>query len=171
MDLLRSRGAAAFASRLRRLSERVDRDAVALYADRGLPFEPRWFATVVALRDFGPLSVGELARMTGVSHAAVSQVRSQLAAAGLVEAAADPRDGRRRTLALTADGRALAARCASLWQGMADATAALLEQHAPRLLAQLDALEAALDQLGIQGRVDLYDPPPTPVSKQEDALP
>lgn len=159
MDIVRSRGAAAFGTRLRRLSERLDRELQAAYAARGLDFEPRWFAVVVALRDHGPSSVGELARLTGVSHAAVSQVRAALQARGLVTSGVDPADRRSRTLTLTDAGEVLVRRCETLWAAAARATAEMLAEHAPELLPQIDALEAGLNRTGLRARLDAIDPP------------
>lgn len=159
MDLVRSRGAAAFGTRLRRLSERLDREVQTLYAERGLPFEPRWFSVVLALREAGPLTVGELASRLGVSHAAVSQVRAAMTRAGLVAGDDDPADRRRRTLRLTEDGEAVALRCEPLWDAIRRTTDSMLAAHAPELLSQMDALEAALDDAGLKARVDRISPP------------
>jgi len=68
-------GAAAIGARLRRLSERIDRDAGRLYAEAGIDFEQRWFGVINLLALLGPRTVGELASFLGVSHASVSQVR------------------------------------------------------------------------------------------------
>ena len=48
-DYIRQRGAAAFGTRLRRLSERLDREVQAIYRERAIAFEPRWFPIVTAL--------------------------------------------------------------------------------------------------------------------------
>src|ERR1700759_1639015 len=83
-DYVRQKGVAAFGTRLRRLSERLDRQVQALYRAHDSAFQPRWFALVVALRERGVLSVGELAALLGITHAAISQLRGELIKAGLV---------------------------------------------------------------------------------------
>ncbi|MEJ0040882.1 MAG: helix-turn-helix domain-containing protein [Rhizomicrobium sp.] len=94
-DYVRQKGTAAFGTRLRRLSERLDRQVLAVYREHDSAFQPRWFAVVGALREKDGLAVGELAALLGITHAAVSQLRGELIAAGLVRAKADPADGRR----------------------------------------------------------------------------
>ena len=49
-----------------------------MMSEASLPFEPRWFPILRLLSRKGRLAVGELARIIGITHAAVSQVRSEL---------------------------------------------------------------------------------------------
>jgi DNA-binding MarR family transcriptional regulator len=153
MQDLTSPALTAFGSRLRRLLERMDREVLAVYRAAGERFEPRWYAVFASLRDEGPLTVGELSRRLGISHAAVSQIRSALEAEDLVRGAADPRDGRRQVLSLTARGHETATRLAPLWSAIAAAVGEILAQHAPTLPAELDALEQAVDRRGLAARV------------------
>jgi DNA-binding MarR family transcriptional regulator len=153
MQFTTSQDVTAFGSRLRRLLERMDREVLAVYRAAGERFEPRWYAAFAALRDEGPQTVGELSRRLGISHAAVSQVRTALEAGGLIQGQADPRDGRRHVLSLTAQGRETASRLAPLWSAIAGAVSGVLAEHAPSLPADLDALERALDQRGLPARV------------------
>lgn len=147
---------AAFGSRLRRLLERLDREVLAIYRSAGQRFEPRWYAVFVALRNYGPLTVGELSERLGVSHAAVSQVRTALEREGLIHGKADPQDGRRQSLSLTPKGRQTALRLAPLWAAIATATGEMLAEHAPALLTNLDNLEHALNRRGLRARVEDY---------------
>jgi len=141
-----------FGSRLRRLLERLDRDVQALYRDAGVSFEPRWYAVFTSLREDGAATVGELAQRLGVTHAAVSQVRSALQGEGLVETRADPRDGRRHVLTMTPKGAAMALQLQPLWDAINEATARVLAADAPGLLRDLDSLSRALDRKSIQAR-------------------
>jgi DNA-binding MarR family transcriptional regulator len=143
----------SFGSRLRRLLERMDREVLAVYRAAGERFEPRWYGVFAALRDDGPLTVGDLSRRLGVTHAAVSQIRTALEGEGLIRGAADPRDGRRQSLSLTARGRETAARLAPLWSAIAAAVGEILTEHAPTLSTDLDALEQAIDRRGLAARV------------------
>lgn len=152
MDFVRTQAIRAFGTRLRRLSERLDRDVLEIYRGAGEHFEPRWFAVVAALGE-GPATVGELAARIGVSHAAVSQVRSALVAEGLVRAAPDPRDLRRHRLELTPRGEATIARLEPLWSALAEVMGELLATAAPGLERELDSLEAALDVNSLKSRV------------------
>lgn len=152
MDFVRKQAERAFGTRLRRLSARLDREVQEIYRATDEHFEPRWFAVVAALNE-GPATVSELGERIGVTHAAVSQVRSVLVAEGLVCSVADPDDMRRQRLELTPQGQAAVARLEPLWSALADATADLLRTAAPTLMQELDSLEAALDREPLQIRV------------------
>lgn len=143
-----------FGSRLRRLLERLDREVLAIYRAAGERFESRWFAVFAALRDHGPMTVGALSHRLGVTHAAVSQVRTALELEGLIRGEPDPQDRRRQILSLTQRGRETGLRLAPLWAAVAAAVSEMLAEHAPTLLANLDALENALSQRGLPARVN-----------------
>lgn len=147
-------GAAAFGTKLRRLSERLDREVLAIYRDAGVRFEPRWFAVFSALRDLGPLTVGELAQRLAISHPAVSQVRAALQREGLIDSLPDPADGRSHRLALSRHGEETARRLEPLWAAISAATQQLLAEAAPGLLAELDHLNQGLAARGLRDRVE-----------------
>jgi DNA-binding MarR family transcriptional regulator len=152
-DFVIDKGTSAFGTRLRRLSERLDRDVRELYRLNGIEFEPSWYPVVIALAEIGPMSVGDLATRMRITHAAVSQIRAKLLKAGLVRVRADADDQRRQMLQLTEKGRALTNRLGPLWAAIAQTTERLCRDHAPELLAQLTAVDAALDQRSLLDRV------------------
>jgi DNA-binding MarR family transcriptional regulator len=152
-DIIRQKGAAAFGTRLRRLSERLDREVEAIYRAHGVDFQPRWFPVVTALAQQGEASVGELAAMIGITHAAISQVRGELIAAGLIRTRQDRADKRRQLLTLSAKGQRYAGTLAPLWRAIAAATDGLLTDAAPSLLDHLGKIEAALDAQSMIERV------------------
>ncbi|OYQ33985.1 hypothetical protein CHU93_02685 [Sandarakinorhabdus cyanobacteriorum] len=145
-------GSAALGARLRRLSERIDREADAIYAARAEGFQQRWFGVVNQLDRHGPMGGVELAQTLGVSQAAISQVVGALKAAGLVTSGGDPADARRRVLSLTADGVAAAQRLRPLWAALDDVARAL-DAEAGGVVAVLDRLETALDRAGLAARL------------------
>ncbi|MCE9521422.1 MAG: MarR family transcriptional regulator [Alphaproteobacteria bacterium] len=152
-DFIAGKGHAAFGTRLRRLSERLDRDVRELYRAQGLDFEPSWFPVFVALSEVGAMSVGELAAHMRITHAAVSQIRGRLLKDGLVRVRADSSDHRRQMLQLTERGEALIERLRPLWRAIAEVTEGLNRLHSPKLLEELSAFEAALDQRSLFARV------------------
>jgi DNA-binding MarR family transcriptional regulator len=145
-DTIRQKGAAAFGTRLRRLSEQLDRQVETLYRAHDSGFSPRWFPVVTLLREHGPLSVGELAALIGITHVAVSQVRGELIRYGLVRAKADRADRRRQILELTGKGKRQCEALEPLWRAVAQATQVLWAEAAPNFLKQLDRIEAALER-------------------------
>jgi len=98
------------------------------------------------------LTVGELAQRLGITHAAVSQVRTALEAEGLILSKPDPRDGRRQRLMLSAKGQRTATRLAPLWAAIASAANELMREGAPTLMENLDGLDQALERRGLRSR-------------------
>lgn len=159
-DYPATQGSAAIGARLRRLSERIDREVGQLYARQNVPFEQRWYGPFNQIRLHGPISIGEVARNLGVSHAAISQTCAALIAADLIGIAADPSDARRRNMLLTRAGRELARRMASFWEQL-DALSRELDVAAGGLVARIDQLEKALGDEDLTTRFTRLASPPT----------
>ena len=70
----------------------------------GLRMRPAWGYVIRALYA-KPLPLARLAELLDVSKQAAQQTVDEMQGAGLVERLDDPDDGRRKLLALTADGR------------------------------------------------------------------
>jgi DNA-binding MarR family transcriptional regulator len=158
-DLIQQKGSAAFGTRLRRLSERLDREVEAIYRARGVVFQPRWFPVVILLAEEGEASVGELAATIGITHAAISQVRSELVGAGLIRVKTDKTDKRRQLLTLSPKGWRYAEELTPLWLAIAGATEKLLAVTAPDLLTSLGRIETALDAQPMIRRIAIKTAP------------
>ena len=148
-------GGAALGARLRRLSERIDREVAQFYTQQGVAFEQRWYGTLNLLDRFESLTVGELSGALGISHVSVSQARDSLHRAGLVETAADPEDARRKMLRLSKKGRALVDRLRPTWAALS-AAAEALDREAGGVVEALDRLERLLDARSIGDRAKRY---------------
>lgn len=156
-DFLHSMGGAALGAWLRRLSDRVDREAGRVYDEAGVEFEQRWFGLLNQLALHGASSVGQIASALGVSHVAVSQVRATVEKAGLVISEADPNDRRSRTLRLTPRGQQLYLEMAPLWEKLA-LSAVELDREAGGVVHALARLERALDRRSLADRVNRKGP-------------
>lgn len=164
-------GGAVIGAMLRRLSERIDRDANQVYARLGVTFEQRWMGVLDLLARQGPMSVKDLARDLRISHPSVSQTRSSLLVAGLVAERADPADGRRRALYLTPEGQALVETLQPVWAAL-DQVGRALNAEAGDAISRLARLEKAMDRQSILDRVAeiLADTdPPAPQRKPVSA--
>ncbi len=157
MDLITDLGELALASRLKRLSDRLLRDVSRVYRELDAPFEARWFPLLRALLEESPQGVTQVARALGLTHPAVNQLAGEMARAGLLLAAKDRRDERRRLLRLSKRGRDMATRLAPVWEEIRGANHELLAEARVAgghdLLAALAATEAALDGRGMHARV------------------
>jgi DNA-binding MarR family transcriptional regulator len=95
-------GAAALVAALRRASVVLDAMASAAQQELGVT---RTDLGALELLTLGRLTAGEVARRLGVSSGTASTIIDRLAEAGLAERLADPSDGRRTVVAITARGR------------------------------------------------------------------
>jgi MarR family transcriptional regulator, organic hydroperoxide resistance regulator len=144
-DLIKAYGSAGVGARLRRLSERIDREARAVYKHAGIDFEQRWVGVLLLLTERRALTVGELAEALGITQPSVSQSLRSLQAAKLVAARTDARDPRRRIQSLTEAGWQLVEKARPVWEALMDA-ARDLDREGIDLVTPLAQVERELDK-------------------------
>ena len=115
------------------LLRRVTQRHLAIFAREIPQVTTTQFALLARLAELGPQSQNALGRETAMDAATVKGVVDRLARQGLVATAPDPADRRRRTVALTPEGRALF-----------DRLAPIALQVSALTLEPLDGTEAAL---------------------------
>lgn len=151
-DFSRAAGATALAARLRRLSERIDRDGARIYALQNVRFEQRWYGLLNQLVLNGPMSIGDIAQALRITHVSVSQASRSLEAQGIVSSEISPSDARRRQLNLTPKGVDLVAQLAPVWQAL-NAVSEELNAEAGDVVDLLDRLDDALTHRSLFERV------------------
>jgi DNA-binding MarR family transcriptional regulator len=152
-DLIKELGTLAFASRLRRLSERLLRDVSLTYRAEDLNFEARWFSVFYLLWRQSPLAVTAIAQTLHLTHPAVNQVAGAMTKAGLLVSARDSRDDRRRLLSLSPTGKILARKLQPIWQDIREATAELITIEGVDFLGAIAQVENSLDETSMCDRV------------------
>jgi len=153
LDLINELGELAFASRLKRLSERLMKDVTRIYRELDVDFEARWFPIMYSLKLKKSMSITELAGNLSLTHPAVNQLSAEMEKAGLIASAKDRRDERRRLLRLTAQGKKTVKLLEPVWEDIKSATGELLNESRYDLIASLAAIEKALDEKEIYDRV------------------
>ena len=125
---------------------------------------PLTVAQYLALRAIGaePLSAAELARRTGVSGPAVSQLVSALESAGLVSRGAPLTDPRTRELALKPAGKRLLQSATALLGDRLEELLDLPRPEADALMRSLERVDAALTGTAPPRRPPPPKPPPRP---------
>ena len=138
---------------LRHALELLDGDVAKVYEEAGLGYlRPRYVPVVRALVAAGPLSIGDLARATGVTHSAASQTVARMSRHGLVALEAGV-DARQRIVRLTAKSRGLLPLLDAEWAATGRAAAAL-EAELPYPLGEvLAATVAALERRPFRQRI------------------
>lgn len=152
-DLIRELGPLAFASRLRRLSERLMQDVSSVYADYDSDFEARWFPVAYLLSQHPAMAVTEISGILGYTHPAVVQIASAMERHGLMKSRSDAGDGRRRLLSLTARGKATVRKIAPVWDAVRRCTQEIIDGSGHDVLVVLGAVEQELDRQELLPRI------------------
>jgi DNA-binding MarR family transcriptional regulator/predicted N-acetyltransferase YhbS len=152
-DIIKQLGALAFASRLRRLSERLMQDVARVYGEQDVEFEPRWFPLAFLLRRHSLMAVTEIAEALGLTHPAISQIAARMEDAGLLESAKDEADERRRLLSLSKRGIKTLRALEPIWAAIERCTSELIHGSGQDLLAAIDEIERQLDERDMYQRV------------------
>lgn len=155
-DVIQQLGALAFASRLKRLSERLQRDVSQIYREQKLEFHARWFPVAYLLAQSSPMSVTTIADALGLTHPAVNQIAAQMARCGLLTSRKDKDDERRRLLSLTSKGRRVVGDLQPLWDAVEKCTRRLIREAGYNLLSSIAAIEKALDSQEMYDRISNF---------------
>ena len=150
-DYIKANGNAGIGARLRRVSDRIDRDACAVYAHLGIKFEQRWMGVLRLLDERGDMTVGELADALLITQPSVSQTLRSLKAAKMISEISDRRDRRRRIQRLTKLGNEFVDQVRPVWAALIEATR-VLDREGIDLITPLDRLENLLDQKSLFDR-------------------
>ena len=98
---------------------------------------PTQWAALARLNERGPCSQNLLGRLTAMDAATIKGVVDRLVSRGLAETRPDPQDTRRLTIALTAAGRELVGRAASVAHRITEETLAPLGASERRAIVKL----------------------------------
>ena len=131
---------------LRAVLDEMDTEIAGLYTEAGLSeIRTRFVGPLIQLARRGPMTIRELATSRDVSHSAMSQTAAAMRRAGLVEDAAG-RDGRARSVQLTAKSRAVMPFLEAEWRAT-EATVRQLDAELPYSLNRVaEDMRAALER-------------------------
>jgi DNA-binding MarR family transcriptional regulator len=152
-DVIQQLGALAFASRLKRLSERLQRDVSRIYREQKLEFHARWFPVAYLLAQNSPMSVTAIADALGLTHPAVNQIAAQMTRRGLLTSRKDKDDERRRLLSLTSKGRRVVGDLQPLWDVVEKCTSQLIKETGHDMLPGIAAIEKSLNSQEMYERI------------------
>lgn len=156
MDFIAQLGPLAFVSRMRRLAEKVNAQAGAVYQQYGLDFDPKCFPVFWLLSETGPMSITEIADQLGFSHPAIIQLARQLEQEELITSEKSATDGRKRILRLSAKGQERQPEFRQVWNYIRAVNTKLLSEQRHNLLWALEELETALDEKDYLSRFSTY---------------
>ena len=142
-----------FASRLKRLGDRLKTEATRVYEAGGIDFNDSWFLVAVALSRRDRVAVTEMAATLGISHAAVSQMATAMERKGHVASESDKSDRRRTLLYLTEKGRSTIEALQPMWDAIGHCTDELIDCTGQDLLLAITQIEDRLKERSLFDRV------------------
>jgi DNA-binding MarR family transcriptional regulator len=155
-DVVRELGYLTLGSRLKRIGERLQAHTQRILEADGLAIPAGQFTFLAALDRLGALTIGELADSVGVTQPGATRAAAQLEEAGLVAITQAKDDQRRKSVALTAEGKRLvAAGKRTAWPLIERAVKDACRELEGPLLAQLAALEDALAEQPLDRRAEI----------------
>ncbi len=153
-DIVAAHGHLFLGSRLKRLAERFQAGAGAVFHAAGHDVQPSQMTLLAAIDRLGPLTVTDAVAALGVSQPAVTRSLAGLVKAGVLTTANEGSDRRCKTIRLTAAGEALLASVKAVqWPAIDTAVAAMCAPLSGTLLDQIAVLEAALAAAPLDARV------------------
>ena len=153
MDIITELAELAFASRLKRLSERLSKDVSLLYHKLDVDFEARWFSILYALNRKSPMAVTELAQALGLTHTAINQLAKEMIKKGLLHSLKGKKDERKRMIYLADKGKKVFNKLTPVWEEILVATKQLIESPGRDILAAIGEIEKQLDEHDMYERV------------------
>ena len=153
LDFFDELGELALGSRLKRVADRMGAQAAAIYEMQGFAIAPRFFPLTQLLLRHGNTSISDAAKRLGISQPAVSQICKQMQEHGWLDQTADPSDGRRRVMRLSAVGKKRAKAMRPMWDAVDDVAVDLCISTGVDLVRAISKLESALQERSISERV------------------
>lgn len=153
-DIITSLGYLALGSRMRRITDLMWRDVMAIYRARGIDFEPRWFPVYYLLSEGEARTISDIARELGYTHPAVVQIANAMQKRGLVSSSVLAGDRRTRALSLTQRGRDLLREIEPVWDEIRRAVEETCLSASADLLPILARLEAANAEESLLARAE-----------------
>ena len=158
-DIVRAFGFLTLGTRLKRIGERLQADATRIADAHGVALHSSQYAFLGALDRMGPLTIGELAEVVGITQPGVTRAVAQLVRQGLLKARPGRDDQRQRVISLTAKGRRqVDFGKQEVWPEIEAAVADLCAPLSGPLLDQLAAIEDGLAERPLDQRVGSATP-------------
>ena len=154
-DILEQVGYLGLTSRLKRLADGLQAEAVSVFDNRAYPIQTTHFPLIAALEANGPLSVSAAVDATGVSQPAITRIHNALQKMGLTGTRPIEGDNRQKEIYLTPAGEALITEMrASFWPAVREAAEQLCLYPEHELLAEIALVESRLSDQPLSARIE-----------------
>ncbi|GJM14278.1 MAG: hypothetical protein DHS20C12_26810 [Pseudohongiella sp.] len=146
-------GKMALGSRLRQLSETLAEQAARVYQLYEVDIDPKWFPVFYMLKSGDCLSIKAIAESIGHSHASVSKIAKEMAAAGILESVKLEGDARVNQVCLTVQGKSLLPRFEQQAADMEAVVESLLAQSQHNIWEAVSEIDYLLEERDLYSRV------------------
>jgi DNA-binding MarR family transcriptional regulator len=153
MDLISELAELALATRLKRLSERLAQDVNKIYKELNLNFESKWYLVLELLSRRKMMSIVDIADELKLTHPAIVQFVDQMLKAKLINAQKDSKDGRKRLVSLSTEGKKLLKDLAPVLAVIKTENVNWLKEADNDLLTLIAQLEKSLDRKNMYERI------------------
>jgi len=144
-DIVKDFGYLTLGTRLRRLGEMVQANTQLIMQQHGIDLPAAHYPFLAAIDCNGPLTVGELADVIGISQPGATRTIGRLAEAGLLDLSVSDGDQRRKQVSLTKAGQDLVDYSTrEVWPGVEAAVRNLCTDLDGSFLDQLASIEDGL---------------------------
>lgn len=152
-DILKDLGAFAFASRLKRLSDRLKSEVSQIYLEQGIEFNDSWFLVGYMLSRHESMTVTDMALALSISPPAISQISGDMVKGDIIRIDTGETDRRQRLLSLTPKGRKMVEALGPIWEAVTKCTEEVFEESGCHILDAITALEKELDRKDMVARL------------------
>lgn len=106
-DFIQQQGLLGMISRLRHLSDLLQREQFRIQSFVGTNLEANWYLVITLLKQHERLSVSQIAKHLKISHPATVKILGRMKLAGLVVGEIDPLDRRKQIFSLSQQAKTL----------------------------------------------------------------
>ncbi|MEO1032877.1 MAG: MarR family transcriptional regulator [Bacteroidota bacterium] len=139
-DFVKTLDYLGFATRLKRISDKLILDGRRLYRSLGLEMEPNWFLIFKLLNEHGSLTINQITEKLKFSHPSVITIINKMEAVGYITSKKSDSDQRKRVVRLSPKGIQKQKEFEVIWdaatQGM---TSALSGMNALEFIDELES--------------------------------
>lgn len=153
MKIFERTGKMALGSRLRLLTAKFTDDASKIYRLYNVEFSPKWFPAFFVLSQDGEKTITEIANEIGHSQPSVTKIIKEMTLSNLVQENQKSTDKRRNVVALTEQGKSVAAEMIPQLKDVDQAVESLISEATHNLWEAIEEWEFLLAQKSLLKRV------------------
>ena len=140
--------------KLRHFADHIVDEEMKIYREAGIDIPYRWHSILQIFNEFDKsFTISELATIQEKTHPDIVFTINQMVKDGMIEEQPDEYDKRKRMISLSEKSRKILPKLVPLWNAVNDATKSWLNEIAPDLWLNLEALKHSLEHTSFYQRI------------------